>query len=723
LLGPTLVFVSGVLWWQRNDGKIVPECRDLSAHVSEVWNRERADTARGAFLATQSPIAIETWQKSEASLDDWGERWQLAATHLCPTKRIASGFTPFSPALREQSRVCLEESRAEVATLLEIWRHPSALQVLHAGTALASLSRPEDCTDHEFLLSRAPLPLDPSERRLVIEQRAALKRIFIGIQLGEYQRADLELAAVRSALGEHIDPGIESDYSRLRALVGYYGAGNIRDNAISWLAAIVWSTAANQDAMRSDSISKLWFTRVYRGDRVEEADEIFRSHLATLTRFGKPPRLLAAYERHLAIWAAMHGDFARATELFDRALKHLLDATGEYSDQSAWALDDLGHTETVRGNYAAADGYLREAMKIRNTILPKGHPDRVRTRVELTRNLASWGRPYEALLADLAGWRECYEAAMPRTTCAGVELSTVDQHNSIGQLQAALWDILPLPAIESELGRRIESGQPWIEITMAMVLERRGETLAAAELCAINQRKLEGEGHVAARIGAESSIRSALTALANKDLDTAARELETATELLREPREGHESILLSLENAKAQYALAAERPQQAALILESLLANQTPLLASPLDQSAIHFNFARALLAMNDATLASDYLDRAFNLQRSIDGSSPHVLVRYYQLAAEIALHQGRFGEALAQIELGRLAFDPVEVLDNRLAPFYFLEARAWLGIDRSKNGRKLARRLAGTAKREYEDWDAGAAGEIANIAAWMQRI
>jgi tetratricopeptide (TPR) repeat protein len=193
-----------------------------------------------------------------------------------------------------------------------------------------------------------------------------------------------------------------------------------------------------------------------------------------------------------------------------------------------------------------------------------------------------------------------------------------------------------------------------------------------------------------------------------------------------------ESVLATPNENSAQYHLrsiqigahlAANQRQidAAARGFESVLAAHFDLHRPPVELANAHLDFATTLLALGHLDLALFHAQHAFELHRSVEGLAPHLALPFYRLLASIAVKERRYDDALAYVELAHRVFDPVQILDNRLAPFTFLEAEIWSALDRTKSGRTHARSLAQRALRAYQDWDAGAQDQIDEIQVWLR--
>jgi serine/threonine protein kinase len=228
-LATSLALGIGAAWYLAPNAPVDLDCSDPSPLVEQIWNADTLEKVAKGFASTGEPLADELWRRSSQGLDQWRQRWTQAAAHLCPANRIALQLTPFEGTLQDQSRACLNESRAEVETLLQIWRTPTSAQVLNSESALRSLSSPEECIDPALLRGRIALPKDPVRRALVLAQLETVKRALIRIQQAEYSQATEMLRALEKQRTNHLELGVESAIASAFSYLARMQEGKLED--------------------------------------------------------------------------------------------------------------------------------------------------------------------------------------------------------------------------------------------------------------------------------------------------------------------------------------------------------------------------------------------------------------------------------------------------------------------------------------------------------------
>jgi hypothetical protein len=382
---------------------------------------------------------------------------------------------------------------------------------------------------------------------------------------------------------------------------------------------------------------------------------------------------------------------------------------GAKGRRTAISIANIGYWSTLVNDWQDAVRHQRRAVEIFAEILPPGHPKRSLNLAYLGNYLSGAGQPLEGLLVSLNGWRECKNAGFPPSMCAHVQKSELDSEFTLGKLTLALDTAISLAEAEDEMGHRANDLEADAEQTAAAILVSRGEILPATILSRRDLDRLHVDSNVHPNAVVRTFLQAVTVSLAAGLRAQTDELLREAQSILDQPGEGVELFRARLFFARAELDLANDQPQLAANGFESALAAQESMHRPANEVADTHRRLADSLLAGGNPDLVRFHAERALSLHQSIDGFASHLAVSFYQTLAAFAIASERFGDALMYLELAHIAFDSAEVLDNRRAPLYFLEARAWWELDRTKNGRAHARALAQKAVREYQGWDAGA--------------
>jgi tetratricopeptide (TPR) repeat protein len=698
-----------------------PDCGDPQVIVDALLRREALDAAKAGFAASSSGLADELWVRAEKGLQDWREKWIDARRNLCPAVQEERGELLFRPGEREQARACLDEAKSEVATLLQIWAKPTFKQVMESGSALGSLSAPESCANAKALRERRPLPNDPEKRAWVLEQQGKLKGIGMRIKMADLEGAERELAGVKIPVEVPENLGLLAEWKGAVGFLMYRRAEGSFSASRDLQSAYLWSLSADVPVAMSKVSKDLWFVRAYRGHLLEESKELLGFQRAAVLRAGSPGSAESYYERNLAISEGMRGDFWQSEKHILRAIELL--KPEPMLDQAALAklLGDLALTYQYAGDFHKSRQVQEQSTALMRGLFPKGHPVLSFSMFQLAQSNGAIGRPFESLEILTTTAIACEEANMPMELCIQPYAALPGAAAVLGFLNRASMQFSIIVDFEKEVGRRSGPVYSWAIAYSGITTLARGGATGANEAVRLGLELIEAEGNVPPIAVAEalfSCIRVALfrgeISQAQALLDRVRPIVETPSEESRKLALGYQFLIAELARRKGQSAQALQDFER--YLLLSVQANSPPHYMCA-DQLA----FANALLTANHPELARHYATEAFALFSTIGGMQPHMRGPYHEALASIALAQARYGDALAELEQAYLVFDPVEVLDNRLASLHFIEAKVWWALADSASTRRHAIDLAKQALHEYEDWDGGAATYIRDVKEWLK--
>jgi tetratricopeptide (TPR) repeat protein len=723
-LGLLLVPAAGILAWNlvAQDPEIGdPDCADPAAHLATTLNKATLDQAEDGFQATKLELAEALWERAEIGLSTWREKWLQARRHLCPAYRMQSGFAAFERGEREQARACLDESRSEVRTLLEIWAGASTRQVMESEAGLGSLSAPQSCSDLESLQQRTPLPANPVQREWVLEQRGRLKEIETRVSLADYDGAERALDELHIPVDVPENLALLAEMKLQEALLLERRPNTLLSSrSVSLQRALLWNIAADRARAANQSSEGLWFARAYLGRQLDESDELLSTQHASLVRANSDGVLARNYLRNLGISEAMRGNLEQTVVHFERALISLDETNPKDMRSLSRFLEDLAVTHVFLGKPETSLPYQRKSTAVASQIYPPGHPMLTGSYGRLAASYLRANRPSEGYATLAHAATACNQAEIPLAMCLDVQAKLPGLQASLGRLSEAIDTNQKIVAVEEELGRRKDPVDSWALSQNALLLKMRGEINAAWIAAQASLVRIDAEGDVPPN-ALFRTLRTAIDlALTREDLKSAAALFSRAREILKNPNEESRSMEETLAAQTAQRLLLQGFPVDAIHHAERALALAIEANSPALDRSGRSLLFAKTLLAANQIPLAHHYAEEALMLLLSVEGPLPHLRVPIHELLARIALAEARYGDALVQLEQAYLFFDSVEVLDNRLAPLRFIEAQTWWALNPSKAVRIHAHGLAQSALKEYQDWDSGAASSIRSVRQWL---
>jgi tetratricopeptide (TPR) repeat protein len=698
-----------------------PDCGDPQVIVDALLRREALDAAKAGFAASSNGLADELWVRAEKGLQDWREKWIDARRNLCPAVQEERGEVLFQPGEREQARACLDEAKSEVATLLQIWAKPTFKQVMESGSALGSLSAPESCANAKALRERRPLPNDPGKRAWVLEQQGKLKGIGMRIKMADYEGAERELAEVKIPVEVPENLGLLAEWKGAVGLLLWAGTDGSISSSRELRSAYLWGLSADVPVAMSEISGGLWFVRAYRGHLLEESEELLGFQRAAVLRGGSPASAESWYERNLAISEATRGNLRQTEKHFLRAIALLKQESTIDQGALATLLGDLAVTYQYLSDYHKSRDIQDKSTALLENLYPKGHPALSFSKFNLADSNRATGRPFESLSIVVTAALDCVEANVPIDLCIPPNFALPGFEFDLGLLNRASMQFSVIVDFEKEAGRRSEVVSPWSMSGAAPTLTLRGDTEGAAEAAGLGLELIDAEGNAPPIAIARTLFNSIRIGLFRGELSQAQALLDRVRPIVETPSEESRDLALKYQRHIAELARRKGQSDQALQDFERYLFLSVQANSPPQDLCSDLLAFANALLTANHPELARHYATEAFNLFSTIEGMQPHMRVPYHEALASIALAQARYGDALSELEQAYLVFDPVEVLDNRLAPLHFIEAKVWWALADSDPTRRHAIDLAKQALREYEDWDGGAATYIRDVKEWLK--
>jgi serine/threonine protein kinase len=718
------VSVATILAWHddaANQGLIDPECGDPGRFLESVLNTTALDRASASFRASGLDSADTLWSQAHAGLLAWRESWIDSRRSLCPTYRTSIQEQLLTAGEREQARGCFDESKNEVATLLDIWSHASTQQVMDAGAGIASLSDPRMCTAVDSLRQRTPLPSDPNERVAVIEGTRRLTGIEIRIQAGDFAVAEEELMELETANAVSTNVGLHARIAYARGILTYEKElQNATSSHDLWLGAL-WALAADLPEKQSQLAQKLWFSRVYRSHLVQESESLLGMQRASMKRAGAQPHLVANYERSVAIDEAMKGNLVGTKIHFLRGIRALEGNREANLPILTKLLENLALTYSMLGEPQRALEQVQIAFVISKKLFPPGHPALMASYGKLGHHLRIAGNFYGSFETLSEGASACLQANVPPAMCMDGLWRLPDREVAFGYYSRAAQTAHRVIELELGAGRRGDPIGPWTYSTIAQIATLRGDTDGAKEATARSFQLLAGETSAPPEVFVSTCLFAADSALGRFDLEAADHYLAKALDALQGPLSESAELEFSLHISLARLALRRNQPELALRESETSIRLATKANSPPETLSGPLLIYAESLLAYGELSLARDYAHASLELHEKLDGALQLRSIDHHETLARISLAEQKYSEALRELEICYRAFDSTEALDNRLAPLHFIEAKARWGIDASSpESRASARRVAKTALNEYLDWHSGARPMIRDVRAWL---
>jgi serine/threonine protein kinase len=705
-------------WSSRESEPVDPDCRDPQALLESVWNSRVERALAQAFADSKIAAAEEIWRLTAEPMEAWRKEFTAQAAHLCPQHRLDLGLIPFDTTLREQSRACLSQARAELAALIQVWQHPTPSQILGAPSALNSLSKPEECTDVAKLSTRSPLPVDPEARQIALRIMNATRTAYVLAEQGETEKSAALLDEIEDEARNHLHLGSLAGLFNTKAWLRLFAANGGRASQVPIRRAYLWALADDQPTRQLSHAAAYWYTRVYREGVHAESDELYRTMRSATIRGGSTDWYLGIEARNRWIWALTRGESAQATDYLNQMVEHIRRWEGDESFALAHALTDVGLNHEQNNRPQAAYTSYRRALSIYGEKIPAGHPRRWTNLVGVGTSLIAMGQEAAGREALFRAWQDC-EFALSADQCMLMRYVVTDQMIQEHQFESAIASTIELSRFERERGTTLVFDAENSNAYAAVVLARRGECEAALEQSHRHVEVAEREGYASVNFR-RLAFRNAL------DVELALGHNASAMYYLQAFRDslnkaGEASLVgLDLARLEGELALQMGLSDVAAGKFEAWSMDLEAFADLGRQRGQSKLAMARALVRAGEAELANDYVVAATHDFAADNDTTWLDRYELHRVSAGVALAEGEWGRVLEHVERARLIFDGVNVLDDRLGELNFLEAQAWWALDSTLGGRAHARTLAKKALLAEKKRECRGKADVEAIEEWL---
>lgn len=534
---------------QRRELEAVLAAQRCEAPSLEAWRPERREAIRAALASSGLSFAEDTWQRVSARLDGYAAGWSAMREEACEANRKGAE----SDLLYERRVACLEQSRDELAALVDVLATADKDVVGKAVRATLELRPLERCADASALLAPIAPPETPEAAATVARVRK------------ELAAARAEWTAGRGKSAKERLQGLEPEITRARYkpltaeaqyLIGVTAdmLGDYTAAAAALEAAFLAAEASHHDAVAIESAVRLLFVVGYRMSKLDEAGLWERLTDAIMERQGRPRE----YESR---WLSMRGSIRIRAGKLDEAAELLnsarLSAEGRFGPTSyevASIINNLGSLSGIRGDHAGAEAHSRRALELLAGILGPDHPDLATLYVNCGAASFSQGRIDEAradfkrALAILGR-----SVGLDSPDAARLYHNLGGAHARAGEYDEALAVLLHAVELRRRLLGERHTDTANTEGTVGetyLELRRPEEALPYVERSLAGHRASVGEKHL--RYGAALALHGRVLLELGKD-DTAVAELQDALKILAASAAPREQL------GAARFALARAR--------------------------------------------------------------------------------------------------------------------------------------------------------------------
>jgi serine/threonine protein kinase len=413
-----------------------PSCAGAGSEVSEIWNPARHDAIRTAFVANRVAGSDAILAQVVRDLDDYTDRWALAAEENCAATRIRQQQSDELFDLRAR---CLDTKLTELAALVEVLARADASTVEEAVLAVESLPSLSACEPDRVGDQNQALPNDPELAARVTEARRALAGVRASLDTGRFSEA--------GELLETLEPEVEVlDFPQLTAAFAleqgrlharldryeqaavdlqksYFLATQLRDHDLS-LTAAVWLAELEGAQRQRPEFARLW---------AAQAEALLARDPSRYPEFAADLADTNSWNAYLA------NDLQTARHEAERGLSILDQAELDAPMRRMALLLDLGAAEYGAGDLAAAQSSFEGALELAEATVGRDNAKATGALNNLAFTYMAAGEPERAreLLEESATVRE--RALGPDNATVGNALSNLaDVEIELGHGKAAL---------------------------------------------------------------------------------------------------------------------------------------------------------------------------------------------------------------------------------------------------------------------------------------------
>ena len=155
--------------------------------LAGVWDDERRQAVRSAFVATGANNAPETFASVSQSVDDYARAWLAMRTDACAATHERKEQ---SDTLLDRRMHCLERRRDALDAFVRLFTGAlDPATMLRAPRAVESLPDIAGCADSARLLAAYPLPKSPSLRAQIDDMQKQYDDVSLLAKTGHFARA------------------------------------------------------------------------------------------------------------------------------------------------------------------------------------------------------------------------------------------------------------------------------------------------------------------------------------------------------------------------------------------------------------------------------------------------------------------------------------------------------------------------------------------------------
>lgn len=382
------VVATGGLWSQSPSERT---CSDDELELGEAWGQARQDAVHLSLLATQTPYAEDTWQRTKNNLDRYAEHWEYQSRASC----IEVNKGAQNSAMRVQRSDCLAQARVEFDVLTKELQGASEDIVLRASILSGELAGLDRCSK-----SIGAPPTNLAKRQSLQGLWPEMKQLEILVATGKVETA--------AALAEELLPlaqGHRPSEARLWALraAALDATGQAEAAVRAYEKAMYSATSGRDDELAAHATGQIY--RYYTTQVLDPKEsERWKQLAEAATERAASARVRGAWDGILGQAALEAGHYVQAVAYFQGGLEKFNAIDPPDERRIAAMSEQLGQAYLLAEDPGHAVAAFRDAAAHWQELVGSKHPDMALAQ--------GWLAIAVALQGDAAEARELGEAAM-----------------------------------------------------------------------------------------------------------------------------------------------------------------------------------------------------------------------------------------------------------------------------------------------------------------------
>jgi serine/threonine protein kinase/tetratricopeptide (TPR) repeat protein len=375
-------------------------CNGGEQHTGSFWGatasgRANREKLRRAFLATGKSYAAQTFQAVADTLDKFTSSWGVMYRDACEATHVRGEQSAETMDLR---MACLNERVSEAEALTSILAQPTEEVLKNAVPAAESLLNLGRCSDIPGLKAVVKPPADPAVRKEVDRLRKDVAAARAAMNAGSSSELARQVASLEPQVARVNYAPLVGATSFLRASLLFL-RGDIKGSLKEGEASLWAAESSRDDTTAAEALQMLIYNLVYGVGDEEQVARWIHFYEAVVQRMNAPPLQKAWLAGSKALGAKLRGDFAQATKFEREALTIKsqvlggddIDVAGSWGNLAESLLSSREPSEALEAN--------TKALEILTRRLGGSHPSVALHENNRGEILLALGRPQEAAVS------------------------------------------------------------------------------------------------------------------------------------------------------------------------------------------------------------------------------------------------------------------------------------------------------------------------------------